>query len=261
MFFKNNNKEFKVDVLYGYQVIVDRGITYSRSIDGSYGYIDRNINSITTVITVQGEYNTMNELDKYVRTIDSFPLALEAGEHIFGPEYWYRSTTEEKVYYTCPLKHIGKLTRKNLKQYTLQLSLVKPSVVKKDPQYDLTYTPSWNTDIRYESGYTTSLNHDIRSNDLLDGTTAVSTSHPLDYTVKFKCEMTNKERAQWNNSLISGANRNNNRVLVDDMFMNLFGYNEYSTLHFFVKSFTFSNTSFNSWACEFELLLDKQLSE
>lgn len=261
MYFLHDSIEARVSVLYGFQTIIDRGISFSRSEEGNYGFVDRGVNGMTSVMTLQGDKDTMTTLASHLSTAFQMNIALEPGEKVFGPSYSYTATEASKTYIYCPLLNVGKLTRKELNLYTISVSLAKPTSLAKDPQYDLSYTPSWDTDIRYSPGYTTGNNANIKVRPLLSGVTSVSTISPEDYSATISSEMTDKELAQWHNSVVDGDNRIYNSVVANEMAMDLFGTTEYSTLSFFIKSFTYNSVSFNKWNVHFELLLNKKLSE
>lgn len=245
----------QIDLLFGYTVMVDRGIKFSASDNGEYGYVDRATNGTAATVTLQGSEDDIFALDAYIGSDNLIYFTFDAGEMPFGANIEY-STSGTQV----NILSKSVVSRKSLGLYTIILS-INPveSLVLKDG-YDGQEDPTWDT-IRYISGYTAGAELGIKPNALVDGNYSVSRSGKKEYATTFTCEFTNEEMATWRQSLIHGSNRISCEVSQSAMLMKLFGYNEYTVYKFYVKSFTEVNVSFDKWECSFTLVLRKKASE
>lgn len=260
MIFYRTGVDYKVDVLYGYNIVVDRGITFSTSKDGHVGYIDRAINSLEVSFTIQTDtWERMAKIREIVQEDPRIQVKLEDGEHLFGVDkspFIADGVTRNVI--TVAMLTVGEITRKNLKQYTMNLSISPQTYIWPDTTYSYV-DPEWDT-LRYNQGYTTGHQPELSVNGLLNGSTKVNRQGLGTDVTSFTAELTNEEMALWHRSLIQGGNRIENYVADIDMYLALFGYlgNSVSDFWFFVRSVTFQNISFDKWNVGFEIILNKK---
>lgn len=258
---------YPVEVLYGYTPITDRGIRFVESTNGEWGNIDRHIDSYSTTCVIRGDEESIFRVDKYLRNSTGLGIKLENNEKIFGAEFSGRiGGTEDGTLIAISTSIITKseMKRDNLVQFSISLSLALNTVLPLDARVSHAIRPRWETDMRYNPGYSAGPSSNIKFKWMNDGGNAVSGNATSDYITRFSTQLTIEEAARWRYSLIQGANRLDNTmgtVGVDpDVFMELFGVNDFTEYAFWVRSWSESCLSFNIWTFNFELILRPKAS-
>lgn len=249
--------DYSVDVLYGFSPLVTRGVSFSESANHTYGVIDRGLNHIETVITVQGDRSTMDALNlNVIKNAQNLYIKLEDGEKIFGPEFWGRAGGDQQLI-EVGLISSGLLTRKNLNQFTMSLSIAKSYTALApyflDERVTVVGAPTDWEHLRCESGYSYGPSNENKLHWLNDGSYTSTTPLVNVNTVTWNTELTTAEAAVWSYNLTLGTQRLGGIVNPEFMSAPLFRDTNDPT-YFYVKSWSMTCNGYDSWKFNFTLL-------